>query len=217
MGKPRSYKDGVYKVSDDQMTRWAKKHPEAKDLAYLASLLTLLNGFVGDDPVGDVEYGTKGWSQYLRYHKEDNTYRMHCNFKPMMADSGRSKCDSPNMQNVPTHSKWAEEVKKCVCTPNDDEYLLATQDYSALQTRLASVDIPSYEDDPLCKVLNDVNADLHSATAYLSFFKDKVVDVMEVDVEQDGKTYHFLGGEMVKTQRGKIPAKDLEETDTLII
>lgn len=210
-------KDGVYKVGDDQMTRWAKKHPEAKDLAYLASLLTLLNGFVGDDPVGDVEYGTKGWSQYLRYHKEDNTYRMHCNFKPMMADSGRSKCDSPNMQNVPTHSKWAEEVKKCVCTPNDDEYLLATQDYSALQTRLASVDIPSYEDDPLCKVLNDVNADLHSATAYLSFFKDKVVDVVEVDVEQDGKTYHFLGGEMVKTQRGKIPAKDLEETDTLII
>ena len=37
------------------------------------------------------------------------------------------------------------------------------------------------------------------------------------DCEQDGKTYEFLGGELVETNRGEIFARDLKEDDELII
>ena len=38
----------------------------------------------------------------------------------------------------------------------------------------------------------------------------------EIEVECNGKIYKYLGGELVNTQRGFIPAQDLTEEDTII-
>lgn len=216
-------KAGGYLVGDFQLTRWAKTHPEAKEIQELKSLQTLMNTFVGEDTKNSVtaeflgendEEGSKGWTKCLVYHPEDNTWRMHPNFRPMFTDSGRSRCKNPNMQQIPTHSKWAEEIKKCIITPNNDDYYLCTIDYSSLQLRLAAID--QRENDFLREVLRRPDADIHCATAYTTLAKGRKFDVINVHIEQDGKSVDFLGGEEVFTKnRGSVFADELTEEDTL--
>jgi DNA polymerase I-like protein with 3'-5' exonuclease and polymerase domains len=205
----QSPKKGAYATSDYYLERWAKDHPEAKVIQELRSCKVILNTFIGD------LNESKGWAQYLIYHPEDNTFRMHPNFNAMGTESGRSRCSSPNMQNVPTHGHFAKEVKECLTTPDDDSYVILTVDYSALQMRLAAIDS---EDPVLCSIFKSgKNADIHSATAYGVFAKGKKLSVMTVEVEHNGKSYKFLGGQIIRTKRGEIPASELLESDELII
>ena len=217
---------GEYITGDFAISRWKKRHPEAKDIEQLKSFNTLLNTFVGDETQNSLmadflgendEEGSKGWTQYIQYHKEDGTWRMHPNFLAMMTDSGRSRCNSPNMQQVPTRGKFTDEIKTCLKTPDDENYYLCTVDYSSLQMRLAAIDIRS-NDDPLVQILHEGSGvDLHSNTAYNTFYVGKDVDIDIITVEQDGKTYEFLGGETVNTLDGEKFACELTENDTLIL
>ena len=220
-------KSGEYATGDFQLSRWKKTHKEAGMIEKLKSLNTLLNTFIGNETSNSVmadyfgyndEEGEKGWTQYLQYHEEDDSWRMHANFLPMMADSGRSKCTEPNLQQVPSHGSYAKEVKKCIKTPNDDEYYMVTCDYSSLQLRIATEDIRDTE-DPLYKILQKGRSvDLHSTTAYNTFYKGKEIDIDTITVTQDGKTYTFLGGQTVDTvERGEVFACDLTENDTIIV
>lgn len=199
---------GTYKTADFQLHRWEKIHPESLMIQDMRSVSVLLNSFVGDDE------GTKGWSQYLKYHPEDDSYRMHASYQAMMTDGGRTKCSNPNMQNTPTRGLFAKEIKSCIATPNDDEYYMVTVDYAALQGRIAAMD---YDVEDSLKAVFRQNGDFHSRTAHVCFCSNgKTFDVMDVEVEQDGQIYHFLGEERVQTQRGEIFAKDLQEDDTII-
>ena len=216
-------KNGIYATGDDELKRWAKIHPEAKVLMQMRSIATLLQTFVGDETSNSLvaeflgendEKGEKGWSQCLVYHPEDNSWRMHPNFQSMRADSGRSKCKSPNTQQFPTRGKFTEEIKACLKTPDDDKYYMVTVDYSSLQMRLAQID--SAMDDRLHQILLQNGADVHCATAYNVFTKGKAIDVDIITVEQNGKTKEFLGGEVLRTQRGDVLAKDLKEEDTIL-
>ncbi len=200
--------DGVLQTADFQLLRWAEEHPEAALIQELRSCKVMLNTFLGDLA------GTKGWSQYLQYHPEDNSWRIHPNFTAMGTESGRTKCREPNMMNVPTHGDFAKEIKKCLVTPNDDEYYMITVDYSALQMRLAAIDC---NDPVLCEVFSSgKKADIHSKTAYGVFIKGKKWRTEEIHVEQDRKEFHFLGGEIVNTvNRGEVFASELLETDTI--
>lgn len=227
-------KSGELATGDYQISRWKKTHPEAKVLEQLKSFNTLLNTFIGDeiknsamaDWMGDYDGNEdldKGWTQHLQYHKEDNSWRMHPSYLSMMTDSGRSRCTSPNMQQVPTRGAYSKEIKSCLKTPNDEDYYLSTVDYSSLQCRLCAIDV-RYDDklpdgNPgIVGVLKEgAAADLHSQTGFNVFFKDKKIDVQIITVEQDGKTYEFLEGEQVLTDHGEKFAIDLTEDDTLII
>lgn len=215
-------KTGVYATGDDQLKRWAKEHPEAKTIQQMRSIATLLQTFVGDemsnsfiaDFLGETDaQGEKGWSQCLVYHPEDDSWRMHPNFKSMRADSGRSICTSPNTQQFPTRGKFTKEIKSCIKTPDDEKFYMVTVDYSSLQMRLAQID--SGIDDHLHKTLLKPGADVHCATAYNVFAQNRYLDVEVITVTQDGKIKEFLGGELVMTQRGEILAKDLKEEDTI--
>lgn len=203
-------KAGEYKCSDDELVRWAKIHPEVKKLQTLRSVNTLINTFVGD------EEGTKGWTQYMVHHPEDPTavYRMHPTFNAMGTDSGRTRAGRPNTQNFPTRGLYTKEIKGCVCTPSDDDYYLATLDYSSLQMRLATIDS---NDSFLTQEFSKDSSDIHSLTANIVFALGRELDVETIIVEQDGKTYEFLSGELVETKRGEVFARDLKEDDELII
>ena len=203
-------KAGEYKCSDDELIRWAKIHPEVKKLQTLRSLNTLINTFVGD------EEGTKGWTQYMIHHPEDKpeVWRMHPSFNAMATDTHRTKTSKPNSQNVVSRNLFSKEIKATWCTPDDDEYYLVTCDMSALQLRLATIN--SF-DEALTAEFQKSNADIHSLTGSLVFTKDRELDIETITVEQDGKTYEFLGGELVETKRGEIFARDLKEDDELII
>lgn len=201
--------DGVLQTADFQLERWVKSRPEAALIQELRSCKVILNTFIGDYKE------TKGWSQYLQYHPEDNSWRMHPNFTAMGTESGRTRCSEPNMMNVPTHGVFAKEVKECLDTPNNDEYYMVTVDFSALQMRLAAIDC----DDPvLCEVFKSgKKADIHSKTAFGVFIKNKKWRTEIIEVEQNGRQYSFLGGQVVNTtNRGEIFAYELAEDDTLV-
>lgn len=202
-----SVKAGHYKTADDQLSRWAKTHPEAEMLQELRTCRVILNTFMGD------ELGTKGWSQYIKVHA-DGTYRMHPDFNVMGADTGRQKCRSPNMQNPPAHGLFAKEVVECITVPDTSEAVLATLDYSGLQLRLATIDGEDPELMPL--YARDRNADIHSKTAYGIFAKNVSFQLDCVEVEQDGRTYNFLAKQLVKTGRGDVAAENLVESDVLL-
>lgn len=232
---------GEYQVSDFQLKRWDKTHhEEVKLIQDLKHAQTLFNGFVGDskssasslslDLIDNDEEGSKGWPQYLTYHQEDDSWRMHANYFSMGTDSGRTRCKAPNLQNIPTRGMFASDIKKCVCTPDDDNFYRVTIDYSSLQMRLAAIDTDpvttkessdgkSYPiDENLYKAFWTPHIDMHSKTAFLSFCSEKEFDVETIKVEQDGQTFTFLGGEVVITKnRGEILARELKETDELKI
>lgn len=215
-------KDGDFLVGDFQLKRWKKTHKEAKIIAEMKSISTMLNTFVGNETSNSVladflgindEEGEKGWTKCLVYHPEDNSWRMHPNFKPMNTDSGRSKCTAPNMQQVPSHSDWASKIKQCIVTPNDDEYFMVTIDYSSLQMRLACID--SRQEDLLHEVLRRPKADVHSATAWSTLAKGNKYDISTISVIfNDGSQKVYLGGEELLTDnKGTLIASDLQKSD----
>ena len=206
-----SSKSGGLSTDDHQLAVWAKTHPEIKNLQKLRSTLVLTNTWVGDGTPN------KGWPQYFKKHP-DGSVRMHPSFGSMKTDSGRTLCKRPNLQNTPTRNyglakNFPKMIKSCISTPDNDNYYLVTVDYAALEARLASLDS---EDPVLLETFNEENADFHSRTSWVTFFKDKETEVEEIEVECNGKIYKYLGGELVNTQRGFIPAQDLTEEDTIV-
>lgn len=224
-------KAGTYATGDYQISRWKKNHPEAQEIENFRSYSTLLNTFVGDETKNSLwadmtgsndEEGEKGWSAHLVYHTEDNSWRMHPSFLSMMTDSGRSRCTSPNMQQVPTRGKFSKEIKSCISTPNNDNYYMVTVDYSALQMRLCGIDVRHFDktaegaEGIVETLLKGRDVDMHSNTAYNVFFKDRPVDVRILTIEQAGAIYSYLEGESVMTEnRGEVFANDLVIGDVL--
>jgi DNA polymerase I-like protein with 3'-5' exonuclease and polymerase domains len=117
--------------------------------------------------------------------------------------------------NIPSRGKYAKDIKFCVVPPNEEDYYIMTVDYSAMQLRLASLD---GDDEGLMDLfIKDKYADVHIRTAYNVFTKNRKFNIEEVEVEQDGKVYRFLGPQIVKTvNRGEIFARELTEDDTLL-
>lgn len=217
-------KAGDYLVGDFQLTRWSKTHKEAKLITEMKSVQTLLNTFVGDETSNSViadflghndEEGSKGWTKMLVYHPEDDSWRMHPNFRPMYTDSGRSRCTSPNMQQIPSHSNWATKIKRCIVTPNNDEYYMVTIDYSSLQLRLACID--QREEDFLREVLRRPKVDIHSATGFKTLAQGRKFDISTIDVDlENGEHKTFLGlEEVVTSNRKNVLGSELEEGDLL--
>jgi DNA polymerase I-like protein with 3'-5' exonuclease and polymerase domains len=216
-------KETWYGTSDFSLERWRLHgHPELEKLQRLRSLKTILKTFISNNT--QEEGAEKGWERYLRYHKEDNSWRMHPTFNVMRTESGRCRSDSPNMQNIPAHDELSAYVKKCITTPNIDEYCLATADYASLQIRLAAVDTninDSGRDESLYNVYTNSSlaGDLHSVTAFNVFAanKDFELDIIEIEDSETGKKYTFFEDEVVKTKnRGEVKAKDLEPNDVFV-
>jgi len=211
-------KNGDYKTSDDLLERWAKHgHPEIKKMQRLRSLKTLLKTFISPE-----EEAEKGWEQYLRKHEEDGTWRMHPTFNVMRTESGRCRCDSPNMQNIPAHGDLAEKVKMCITTKDPEKYYLSTLDYASLQIRLAAIDTNLNEggrDENLYNVYLDpsMGGDMHSRTGFSVFAEGQEFGLDMVDVtDSTGVTKTFFGGEFLKTKnRGVIQARDLKQDDVI--
>jgi DNA polymerase I-like protein with 3'-5' exonuclease and polymerase domains len=215
-------KNGNYKTSDASLERWAVRgHSEIKRLQRLRTLNTLLKTFISKD-----EDSEKGWENYIRSH-DDGSTRMHPTFNVMRTESGRCRSDSPNMQNVPAghgvNGDLATLVKKCITTPNPDEFYLSTLDYASLQMRLAAIDTNINEDgrdQSLYNIYTDpkMGGDMHSRTGFGVFAEGREFNLDVVEVErEDGTTKTYFGGEFVKTKnRGSVQARDLVATDSLV-
>lgn len=218
-------KSGDYLTGKFQMKRWAKEHEEASIIMELGSISTLISTFVGEDTSNSVvanflgindEKSSIGWTKCMNYWPDKKMYGFNPSFASLRADSNRSRCTNPNMQQVPTRGKFTKEIKKCIMSPNDDDYYIVTLDYSSLQMRLAAMDSDTQDD--LKTVLRKPGADIHSQTAWNTFYKNKEVDVLEVTVglEEESQNKKYLGGEEVLTSnRGIVFASDLKNDDLI--
>lgn len=198
-------KTGFLLTGDVQLQKWINDgHVEAKIIMELRSLKTILQTFIGTND-------NEGWRKHLVYHPEDNSYRVHANYAHMLADTGRSKCRDPNLQQIPREGI----VPKIVDTPNNDEYVILSLDYSSLQVRLAGID---GRDETIAQIYggDGVAKDFHSNTAWPIFAKNKLFVTLELE---DGTTKYFSENSPVSVIRdGKkitIPAKDILTSDIL--
>lgn len=106
--------------------------------------------------------------------------RVRPNYKPTGTRTGRPSCEQPNLQQIPRRSDkpWSGPVKS-LFIPTDEEHILWTFDYAALEFRFALL----YAND--VELIERVNngEDFHQATA--SMIKERAgLEVTRYDAKQ---------------------------------
>ncbi|XMB85848.1 DNA polymerase [Mycoplasmatota bacterium WC44] len=91
--------------------------------------------------------------------------RVHSNWTPCGAETGRFSCSSPNIQQVP------RTMRKYFCA--EEGYKIMSLDYSQVELRVAAA---LSRDKQMIKAFVD-KRDLHSETAKIVFSKDKVTSL----------------------------------------
>lgn len=204
-----------YKTGDDQLLRWLQLgHSEAALIQKMRSYLTLQKTFMGAP--GDY---TKGWKPHVVL--EEGQAKIHPTYKPMLMDTMRNGCNSPNYMQIPATSKnlgkMVESFKRILSVPSKKKQYLVTIDYSGAQLRLAAID----SQDPLLlsKYQKNPQTDIHSLTAFNVFCKGAEFSLDEVILQEGSKTIKVFAHEKVKIIReGKqieVKASDVLETDSL--
>ncbi len=206
----------VYSTNDDVLKKWEYMgYSTAKKIQEYRSWAVGLSTFVGD------KNEKSGWWASVRKH-EDGTFRMHPNFAPMRADSGRNRCSEPNLQNIPSHGLLAKCVKKPLATPGPDYYLGAV-DFDSFQLKIAAV---QSKDETLYRAYSDPKGapDIHSVTAH-KIFGERLYEIQEVEFEDaKGKTHKVFGSQHITIKREgqpdeSIPASEYEykEGDVVVL
>jgi DNA polymerase I-like protein with 3'-5' exonuclease and polymerase domains len=114
---------GNYATSDACIQEWKRQNqPGIKELIQLRELNSFLGTFIGmPSDTGNQEDAT-GWEQFVTYHPEDNSYRIHQSYLIMGTETMRCIGKDPNLQNVPVHSKLASEINRCITVPTAPHY-----------------------------------------------------------------------------------------------
>ena len=206
-------KAGFYLTGYDQLTLWEKKHPEATLIKELRSYQTLQKTFLGR--VGRMD----GWRSHVITHA-DGTKRIHPTYSVMGTESGRNSCKDPNYQQIPSFSSGSELFKKIFSVPDIKNYYLVTLDYSSLQIKLAAID--SDDPDLIDYYKNNINADPHTKTGYSVFVSGIDFEMEEIKItDEKGKVHIFYEYDKIlvlrKGEKKEILAKDIEETDELLV
>jgi len=204
-------KRGIYQTGDEQLAAWATiyKRDGAAELREYRSRETAYNMFIGSDEDG------KGWRKFLKFNKNVNEYTVHPTYALMLANSGRGKCSRPNFQQGMSGSPYAKYQKRIISVPKNMKMM--SIDYSGLQLRIAGIlgkekSVVDLFSDPKVKR----TADIHSRTGFQVFASNKTFNVTEYHVtDEKGLRYTLLSEQTVETQRGRVKAKDLKETDTI--
>jgi DNA polymerase-1 len=108
---------------------------------------------------------------------DDGSVRLHGNLNIVGTKSGRWSSNSPNLQNLPSGSKFGKMIKKCFKAPEGKVWV--SFDFAALEERVAA---NVTKDRMKIKIFNE-GYDSHSLSA-LAFYGDDLPDVNLDDVNQ---------------------------------
>ena len=92
--------------------------------------------------------------------------------------SGRLSSRDPNMQNLPSNSKWGKAIKSCFVAP--EGWLFFGADFNALEDRIGAI----LSKDPAKLKENLLGFDGHSLRA-LAFFPDELEEAGLGDIDHD--------------------------------
>lgn len=116
---------GNYATSDECIQEWKRQNqPGIKDLIQLRLLNSILGTFIGIPSEDGIQDNAKGWEQFITYHPEDKSWRVHHSYQIMGTSTYRCIGNDPNLQNIPQHADIASEVKRCITVPTDIHYTL---------------------------------------------------------------------------------------------
>jgi len=105
--------------------------------------------------------------------KKDNGYiYLHGNFNLGGTVSGRLSSSKPNMQNIPSSSKYAKLIKKCFVAPPG--WIMVGADFASLEDRISAL---TTKDPNKLKVYTD-GYDGHCLRAY-SYFGGQMPDIQD--------------------------------------
>lgn len=90
--------------------------------------------------------------------------------------SGRLSSSNPNMQNLPSNSKWGKAIKECFIST--DEWVMVGADFSALEERINTI----LTRDPQKEKVYLAGLDGHCIRAY-AYFHDQMPDIDPNNVE----------------------------------
>ena len=146
-GKKR--KDGSYSTAADQLEKIRHRHPAIPMILEYREVSKLRSTFV------------EGLRKSIA---QDG--RIHTTFRQTFTSTGRLSSADPNLQNIPTKSARANEIRR-IFVPQDG-YLLLDADYSQIELRLLAV---MSEDENLLSAFR-AGKDIHNTTASQLFVKD---------------------------------------------
>lgn len=129
----------------------------------------------GDHPVIDaiLEHRTlsKLKSTYVDALPElivDRTQRIHTDFNQAVTTTGRLSSSNPNLQNIPTRTELARQIRKAFLP--EDDWLLVAVDYSQIELRI----LAHFSQEPVLVDAYQNRRDIHRVTAQLLFEKEEV-------------------------------------------
>jgi DNA polymerase-1 len=153
-------KRGDYLINDETLKLWIKDSYEtAKIITEIHGLNTLMNTFVGEESRNN---------GYWQYRYPDNN--VHPNFAVMLADSGRNKCNNPNLQNVVKHGDYAQLIRKSFKSPSKD-HVIVSLDFSGFQLRIGAI---LSKDIEMKRAFTELGGDLHSVSAASILLNNKI-------------------------------------------
>jgi len=106
---------------------------------------------------------------------EDGFY-VHGSYKMTGTLSGRLSSSNPNMQNLPSNSKWGKPIKECFIST--DKWVMVGADFSSLEERINTI----LTRDPNKESVYTQGYDGHSIRAY-AYFHDHMPDINPDSVE----------------------------------
>ena len=180
-------KRGEYATSDDCIQEWKRQgRPGIKELIELRELNSFLGTFVGEPSETGRQEDATGWEQFIVYHPEDDSWRIHQEYIIMGTETFRCIGKNPNLQNCPAHSKLSDEVKRAIFVPTSLHYTIESDDGNVYEGgELDTVEVEGRGRVSLAEVLETDNIIPGSFIKYVFEF-DNVFEDDDADWEQVG-------------------------------
>ena len=186
-------KRGEYATSDDCIQEWKRQNrPGIKELIELRELNSFLGTFVGEPSETGRQEDATGWEQFIVYHPEDDSWRIHQEYIIMGTETFRCIGKSPNLQNVPAHSKLSDEVKRAIFVPTSYHYTIESDDGNVYEGGcLDTVEVEGRGRVSLAEVLETDNIIPGSFIKYV-FEYDNVFEDDDADWATTGRDKNYV-------------------------
>jgi DNA polymerase-1 len=122
--------------------------------------------------------------------KDDGHYYLHGSFNIGGTVSGRLSSSNPNLQNIPSSSKYAKLIKDCFCAPPG--WLMVGADFNSLEDYVSAL---TTKDPNKLKVYTD-GYDGHALRAY-KYWPEKFPDIVDTveSINSIKKLYGAIRGD----------------------
>lgn len=133
-----------YSTSEEELQKYAGKHPIIDKILDYRSVQKLLNTYV----------------EALPQMVNPRTRKIHTSFNQAIAATGRLSSNNPNLQNIPIREERSKEIRRAFI-PSQPGMFFLSADYSQVELRLMA----HLSNDPAMIEAFVKNEDIHTATA----------------------------------------------------